>query len=397
MSAYNRSEQKFDSESNLQEQARLLLSALSSDWGIQASLSEEGNYQAVFTRDAVLAGIAGILLDDEQLIDALKRSLNSLKEHAGPHGQIASNITFGANGVEHISYGTLCPKWDSIGWYVLACSLLILKKGGSEAWLSSVEKALQCYDILEYNNSHLIYIPAGGNWADEYPYEGYILHDQALRALALKFAARAFDRSDWTRKSEDIITSIRNNYIADGSVEKALQKRIYQQQKKEPYLAMSFNPVGYQKGFDLASQLLFALLDDQIIWPQTEKFIRHTFLDHNKLVPAFHPSFNPGEAGWDQIKNFYLYVFKNEPGHYHNGGCWIIWQGYLYLILQKSGFGHSAAILKELLLKSIFDLSSFAFEEYLDGINLNAAGTRHMAYSATGIRLLENPDWSILS
>ncbi|NUR33686.1 MAG: fructofuranosidase/invertase, partial [Gemmatimonadaceae bacterium] len=54
---------------------------------------------------------------------------------------------------------------------------------------------------LEYNGRHLLYVPVGGDWADEYVYEGYVLHDQVLRAWALHLVAATYDEPAWRAKA----------------------------------------------------------------------------------------------------------------------------------------------------------------------------------------------------
>ena len=68
-----------------------LLGALSSPVGIHASAAETANYRAVFTRDAVMAGLAGLLARDDAVVRALVRTLERLRALQGPEGQIASN------------------------------------------------------------------------------------------------------------------------------------------------------------------------------------------------------------------------------------------------------------------------------------------------------------------
>jgi hypothetical protein len=56
-------------------------------------------------------------------------------------------------------------------------------------------------DGIEYNGRHLLYVPAGGNWADEYPFDGYILYDQVLRAWGLRLLGTVANEPAWVAKS----------------------------------------------------------------------------------------------------------------------------------------------------------------------------------------------------
>ena len=74
------------------DQAVALLRALSGPDGIQASLDAAAtpNYRAVFTRDAVMAGVAGLLLDDPTITTSFVRTLEHLRDLQGAEGQIPS-------------------------------------------------------------------------------------------------------------------------------------------------------------------------------------------------------------------------------------------------------------------------------------------------------------------
>ena len=69
--------------SALLDDARALLRALSGPHGIRASSSSSANYGAVFARDAVMAGIAGLLADDSTVSEGLARTLTELRDLEG--------------------------------------------------------------------------------------------------------------------------------------------------------------------------------------------------------------------------------------------------------------------------------------------------------------------------
>jgi hypothetical protein len=71
-------------------------------------------------------------------------------------------------------------------------------------FVHSAERAVHCLGAIEYNGRHLMYVPTGGNWADEYIFEGYILYDQVLRAWALRLLGERHGRPAWTEKARHI-------------------------------------------------------------------------------------------------------------------------------------------------------------------------------------------------
>ncbi len=377
--------------------SRLLLQ-LSTPYGIKASLSAEANYAAIFTRDAVMAGIVGLLAGDKQIADSFRSTLQHLKELQGKNGQIASNYTIVDGKVSRVSYGALSPKIDAATWYLTGVGLGV-RHGLLQAaeWTQSVQQVINLLDSLEYNNRHLIYIAEGGNWADEYVYEGYILYDQLLRFWGLQLAGRIWAEPAWQDKAARIADTIFRNY-APGQPEHPEASGAYhpvayarRPAQHGTYFYTSFSPGGYNDVFDLAANSLLCLLHPGK--PEIRAgldWINRHFLLENKLPPAFYPIIRPGHPKWDELSNFYLFSFKNQPGHYHNGGIWLIWLGWLALALRINQHHEGLENLARIVESALTQSPDFAFEEYWDGEQSQAGGTRQMAYSATGLLMLRH-------
>lgn len=341
-------------------------------WGIKASLTNLDNYGAIFTRDAVMAGIAGVLLKDDIIIEGLKNTLFNLKKLQGKQGQIASNFTIKEGKVDHVSFGTLSPKIDSCTWYLIGVGIL-LKEGliQKKEFKGSVEKTINLLDALEYNGKHLIYVPKGGNWADEYIYEGYILYDQALRAWGLSLLALNYENQEWADKSKAILTCIEKNYKKEAN----------------PYFSSSFYPGGSFDKFDLAAHSIIGILLDKnsLSFEQSLEWILKEFISKNNFPPAFYPVIQEGDAEWGSLRAYHLFAFKNAPHHYHNGGIWWIWLGWLAISLT---LWNKEEALHQLLTKAfqyLDKLENFDFDEYLTADSLIPNGTKNLCYTATGI------------
>lgn len=344
-------------------------------WGIKASLTDLDNYGAIFTRDAVMAGIVGVLLKDKAIVEGFKNTVFHLKELQGKQGQIASNFTVVEGKIVKVSFGTLSPKIDSCTWYMIGVGLL-LKEGfiEKEAYRESIEKTVALLDALEYNGKHLMYIPKGGNWADEYVYEGYIIYDQILRVWGLSLLASMYENKDWADKSLAITHCIEKNYKDDTST----------------FFYSSFYPGGKFKKFDLAAHTLAGIVleKDNLFVEQALDWIFNQFLKENRLPPAFYPVIQEKDLEWETLRNYHLFEFKNKPHHYHNGGIWWIWLGWLSVSLS---LWNKKKYLDKLTLLSFNYLDSieqFDFDEYLSADELKPNGTKKLCYSATGIAML---------
>lgn len=369
------------------EQSRELLKAACSPQGIKASLTDKDNYGAIFTRDAVMAGIAGVLLKDNVIIEGFKNTLFSLKKIQGKQGQIASNFTVKDGQISKTSFGTLSPKIDSCTWYLVGIGILIKENLiEKEAFEESVARTINLLEGLEYNGKNLMYIPKGGNWADEYIYEGYVLYDQVLRVWGMTLLAKSYDNKEWADKAQFVISSIEKKY----------------KNKESQYYNSSFSPGGIFKKFDLAAHTLAGMIfeKDNQFFDKSLDWIFEEFIKNKKLPTAFHPVISEADSEWKTLRNYHLFDFKNEPHHYHNGGIWWIWLGWLSITL--SLWKKEAALnqLIETAFNYLKNSEQFDFDEYLSADELIPNGTKKLCYTATGIIFLslakKSFDFSIL-
>ncbi len=357
----------------------MLLRTLSGPQGIHASQASTANYRAIFSRDGVMAGVAGLLLGDPVIMAGLVKTLEGLRDTQGAEGQIASNFEISDGHAPKVSFGSLAPRIDGATWYLLGVALAA-RRGviNPDDFEASVRAAVRVLDALEYNGRHLIYIPTGGNWADEYIYDGYILYDQVLRAWALRLLGVTYEEHRWVDKAGDIATRI------DGS--------FWPEPRPAPcHPVASFTPVGARDIFDLAACSLLALSDlAPAMSASALDWISASFLDAGKLPPAFYPVIDKGDPEWGPLSRYHLHGFRNRPHEYHNGGIWPIWLGWLALALGHTGRAEALQILTTLTAAQLTATDSYGFEEYFHGTTGHSLGTPHMAYSATGIVFLEH-------
>jgi hypothetical protein len=354
---------------------------LSGHDGIHASASETANYRAVFARDAVMAGVAGLLISDPTVTAGLVRTLERLRDLQGAEGQIASNLEMRQGQPPHVSFGTLAPRLDAAPWYLVGVALAA-RAGALEpaAFRDSVGRVVRLLDALEYNGRHLVYVPAGGDWADEYVYDGYVLSDQALRAWGLRLCGDALGEPSWEAKARAIGERIAEAYRPAAGAPRA-------------HPPASFSPLGVRDTFDLAASALLALsgaapaLGDIAL-----DFVSHEFLARGSLPPAFHPVIREGDPDWPALARYHLHGFRNRPHEYHNGGVWPVWLGWLALALARVGRVGDLARLRALVGDRLDTLDAFDFEEYFHGETGAPLGTPRMAYTATGLVFLHVAD-----
>lgn len=359
-----------------------LLRALSTANGIRASRSVVANYDAVFARDAIMAGLAGVATDDDAIIDGLLRTLERLRDLQGAQGQIASNYRIVTDGSAHVSFGTLAPRFDAATWFLYGVAILCRAgKAPYRDFAAAVDRTVDLLDGIEYNGRHLLYVPAGGNWADEYPFDGYILYDQVLRAMALRELADVAGRPQWAAKADAIAEAIDERFWPAGEWK-------YGGPRRFPVAAIS--PVRTDEHLDLAA---CALLSASHLLPhRTSRILdglRDRYLAAHRLPPAFAPVITEADAEWPSLAAYHLHGFRNRPHEYHNGGIWPVWLGFLSVAFLRHARHDEVTLLHQLTAAHLSRLPAFDFEEYFHGETGEALGTQGMAYTATGLLLLD--------
>ncbi len=350
-----------------------LLHSLSGPTGIHASASHVANYAAVFARDGVMAGIAGLLTKDTIVIDGFVRTLRHLRDLQGPEGQIASNYLLPTDAPAQVSFGTLVPRIDAPLWFLIGVGLGARAGALDPAeFRDAVQRVVRLLDAIEYNGRHLLYVPVGANWADEYVTEGYVLHEQVLRAWALRLVGATYDVAAWRRKSEQ--------------VEDAATRTFASRDAAHPYPLAAVSPVRVNDTFDLATTTLLGvsgvctpLRESALAWVDAQ------FVSRDQLPPAYSPVIDDSHPDWPALNRYQLHGFRNRPHEYHNGGIWPIWLGWLALAFARTGRQDA----RERLTRTLASLPAlgdgFAFEEYFHGRTGVAMGTAQMAYTATGL------------
>lgn len=382
-------------ESPLYNEAVELLRSLSGAHGIRASSSHVTNYGAVFARDAVMAGVAGLLIEDAKIADGLVRTLEHLRDLQGAQGQVASNYELRAHQPTRVSFGTLAPRIDAATWYLIGVAF------GARAGVldpakfrDSVRSVVELLNALEYNGRHLIFIPPGGNWADEYVYEGYVLYDQVLRAWGLRLLASTYDEPAWAEKAGSIERAIEVNYWPTEQGERdapgfhsPILRSLIDSRRVHP--VASFSPTKKWDVFDLAACSLLALSGlAPLLGSAALDWIAKRFLDRSELPPAFHPVIDEAHPEWPALSQYFLFEFRNRPHEYHNGGIWPIWIGWLALAFARNNRLADLDRLAEVAQARLGSLTDFHFDEYLHGTTGKPCGTTGMAYSATGVIFL---------
>lgn len=376
---------------------KTIYQAISED-GILASSIPIDNYARVWSRDAVMTGIVGVLLEDKTIIDGLKSSLITLGNQQSSYGQIPSNVYFDKEKEAfQVSFGTLSGRVDATTWWIIgACIYGKLDTHFADTYKHKVYAALNILNAWEMNNRGLIDTPMGGNWADEYLTFGYTLYDNVLRYWSLKLVASLYKDSEIEEKSHKIKEIIEANFNVNSASTLQFHKKAYEQIKNNSYdyWMSSFSASGYNTKWDMAGNslaLLLGLNDSERIVAFLEKLGVEN--GHN-MFPVFYPIIKETDSEWNLLVQNHNYHFKNKPYHFHNGGAWPIFLGWLSLALHLNGANNYAKKILENYELLMTQNEENMFREYWDTENLKPHGTNSLCFSAAGYLMMKEYNYN---
>lgn len=375
-------------------QATHLLESACSEHGILASTIEADNYRRVWSRDGIVAGIAGLLLDNSTIIDGLRRTLLTLSNWQHELGIIPSNVLVQKGGAD-VSHGSIAGRVDATCWYIVGACLFLKKRpndGLRESLHENLKKALHCLRYWEFNAKGLLYLPTSGNWADEYPVKGHTLYDNLIRLWGLRLYREVFGEDEHSAFLPKIEEKIKVNFwpIPENKNHKAkYHPRLFDEAADEDlsHWLCHLAPEGFSRTFDAAGVGLALLLNIGEEW-QTKRvcdYLEAVFSEiKTEMAPAFWPPIRGGDEDWPSIANNYSFDFKNHPHHFHNGGIWPVWSGLLGLGLAARGKAKFAERMLDAYLK-IEDPENIHFFEYISSDELKPGGKKPLCYSASGL------------
>ncbi|HKJ72322.1 MAG TPA: glycoside hydrolase 100 family protein [Gammaproteobacteria bacterium] len=383
-----------------------LLRQCASPHGFVASPGSGANYQRVWARDSGVMGLAALMSGDDELVETLRRSLVTLAENQGPHGEIPSNVDAETG---RVSYGGTAGRVDADLWFVIACGQYgrISGDGGFLEWVVPVlERVRFLLGAWEFNSRGLLYVPMTGDWADEYLHHGYVLHDQLLYLQAQRELAaihQAVHGGGDHRLQERIARLkhlIRDNYWfpgEDGQIPDDVYHRVIYDKAMQAadrcggrYWLPFFTPGGYGYRFDCLANVLASLLDvaDDPQREEVDAYVGGQVQDpQTALVPAFHPVITPEDRDWEELKMTFSFSFKNAPYEYHNGGLWPMVNGFYAADLARRGRSEAAGrCLDGVNAANALpgEGGDWSFPEFVHGRDHTPGGQTRLGWSAAG-------------
>ncbi len=369
------------------ERSTHLLHSLSTNAGFLASLESVENYERVWARDGVIAGIASLLSGDTELIETFKRTLETLRAHQDDTGRIPSNVVPETG---RTSYGTTVGRVDATLWYVIGV-IALTKLSDAHAFFSthrtSVERALFYLRCLELNGRGFLYIPQGGDWADEYINHGYVLYDEMLYYFALSSFASLTGNSQIKKASKKLADLIRVNFFPSENYKDSPE--IYNKALYKHALTLERSPIpasyfsNHSIHFHLDTFAVSLLIMSDILEEEQKISIHESARtigarENFPIMPAFNPVITEKDIEWQRLKFDFLYEFRNKPNEYHNGGLWPLVHGFFLASLPKDGGSRALEEFAKTLARD-----NYIFPEFYHGKTFEALGIKQLSFSAS--------------
>ena len=416
------------------ERALSIMRACASEHGFLASPTDRANYRRIWGRDGAILTLAALLSGEPDLIETGRRTLRTLADQQGPHGEIPSNFDPLTG---RVSYGGTAGRVDAGLWFAIAEAEL-WRRDPDDAVLGELLEPLERLRGLlgawEFNTRGLLYIPPTGDWADEYVQSGYVLYDQLLylqaqRGIALLHGGvHGGADHGMDERIARLRHLIRANYWFDDDGESepsddAYHPVLWRKGKKTAghrrgvHWMPFFSPLGYGTRFDAMANALASLLgvsddardrsvdafvDDELAVGAEDGATGADGVDgaehaddgdvRVRLLPAFHPVITPKDEYWDELQMSFSHTFKNEPYEYHNGGLWPLVTGVYAAALARRGETERARRYRDAVHAANArprDGEDWSFSEYLNGRSEQPGGTWPMGWSAAAAILAD--------
>lgn len=382
---------------NLQQQAVTTLQNACWSRGISPRPVNSINSQGIRTRDAMIAGIAGLLAGDQKVIEGFHKSIITLAKHQHRRGMIPTHVASGDSNPD-ISYGNRAGHVDVQTWFLIGTCLYLLNHADGtliQKIQPKLEKVFNLLDHWEFNGDGLIYTPMGSSWANEYPIQGYTLYDNLLRLWALKLFNSLFEDETRQQQQEQVEEKIALNYwpkTSDNGHPKIYHARSFSQVAAEnpDHFACAIDPRGYDVRFDAAGNGLALLLEvaSKQQYQQILNYLKPTFRQISTvLVPAFWPVITSDDPKWMDLKNNFNGNFKNYPHNYQNGGIWPVWMGLFALGANVTGKSDLPQTILRAWMK-IENTENIRFNEHFASNTLKTGGEDQLCHSAAGLIFL---------
>ena len=169
----------------------------------------ESNYFAVWSRDGIKTGLWALTLNDADVTECFRRTLELMAEHQTESGQIPANVQINTGQADYGGIGNIASI-DSVLWFVIGASRYAAYTGDGaflQRMYPHLERAMIWLRAHDSNNCGLIEVPESSDWMDLFPRSYNVLYDevlwyQACRDFSVVMAAVGKDPQSYRQLTE---------------------------------------------------------------------------------------------------------------------------------------------------------------------------------------------------
>ena len=331
-------------------------------------------YPEPYTRDLMISLLGIAVSENKDLIESIRRVLETLAKNQTEHGHIPSLVhdkdDLGAS--------------DTTPLFLLAIGIYRKLTGKPNFLQKAARKALTWMAYQSPADRYVVAQEPTSDWRDEQWVMGYGLYVNVLVYSYL----RLFEQHE---KADQLLREMKHFTITGDVIHRHVHEGLVVPHK--PYYALWSYKVYSSERFDLLGNSLAILsgtappsrAEEMIAWIEEECLsMRKKGELALDLSPNFFPFIKPRDPDWHP-----RYRKFNMPGKYHNGGIWPFISGF-YVAALVAAKKYSLAEEKLLVLTEVVKMSNtrlnknlkFGFNEWLKAQNGRPMGQNWQTWSA---------------
>lgn len=354
------------------------------------------NYRSVWARDGAITLINTLALEDPEISDCGRRTLDTLLGGISPNGQIPANVRIDSGEPDYSGVGSICSI-DSGLWLIIAFYNYI-DRTGDRAFLEfhaeRLQRAMNWLSAHDSNNDGLLEIPEAGDWTDLFGRSYNVLYDEVLWFRAnvcygrlLEFRGDFERAADYLRWSQRIRGRLLETFWPSTGAPSPDEPRHFGARQFElgdtQYLLAEITPFSFNWRCDVFGNIL-AFLSNVVDIERAQSTFRFLWgVGANQPAPVanLYPVVQAGDPDW---RAYYTVNLLNLPHHYHNGGIWPFVGGMWVRYIHRLGF-HDVACRELVRLAELNQRGrdrEWEFTEWAHGQTGRPMGKAYQAWSA---------------
>lgn len=356
---------------------------------------EDSNYFAVWSRDGIKTGLWSLPLNDNDINECFRRTLELMAQHQTPSGQIPANVQIKTGEPDYGGIGGIASI-DSVLWFVIGtCRYAAATADVSflRRLAPNLDQAMEWLEAHDSNNCGLLEIPESSDWMDLFPRSYNVLYDEVLWYQAcqdMSVATNVLGQTEEAARYEAMTERIRTKILRQfwpTSVKLPDSVPSFAETQftigNAQYLLAQISPFSFSWRCDVYANLLAALMGllSERQMEQVFHFLWGVGVNSPFPVKCLYPAIQSGASDW---KDYIITNLLNLPEHYHNGGIWPFIGGLWVRFLAQTGRTELAnqelVRLAEANRLGLYE--EWEFNEWLHGQTGRPMGKAHQAWSA---------------